>query len=348
MVELFVMQFPATRQQKNKAGLTAFQIAEKKNLKRIAYVLKNGKSAPDSLDDQNSKPKGPRHSQEVLINAAKNGHLTVVNEFIEDEYESFYEKREICLQMIKAARTTKQAEVVSVLEDCYKKLMKSQQSSAADASKGNFVRLSQYYTNILHGFLTGLGQIIADSPVVLDPSDPQTHVDLFSHLTAKRKEHTDEIHQVSSDQDAERLSEKDMATNEEKLKKLEEELKKLEEEKEKAEKGIRDISTQLQDELSLTPIEREDLFKQREEHRKQVAAFESSILLCQLQQEAISNRQKTVKYIRKNKNMYLFFRTVENLLQALFHGVLAARSGILARNKGDGGAISLIPFCKSL
>ena len=346
MVELFVMKYPATKQQKNKAGLTALQIAEKKNLKRIAYVLKHGKPAPDSLEDQNSKPKGPRHSKEDLINAAKYGHLNVVNEFIDDNYESSDEKREICLEMIGVARTTKQAEVVGVLEQCYKNFIKSQPSSSAEASKGNFVRLSQYYTNILHGFLTGLGQIIADSSVVLDPADPKTYVDLFSNLTAKRKERSEEIHQVSSDEDAQILSDKDMANSDEKLRKTQDELNQLEGEKDKAKNGIQDISNQLNEGQGITAIEREDLFKQREEHRKQIAAFESSILLCQLQQEATLNRQKTVNYIRGNKNMYLFFRTVENLLQSLFHGALAARSGILATNEGDEGPISLIPFCK--
>lgn len=346
MVELFAMKYPATKQQKNKAGLTALQIAEHKNLKRIAYVLKNGKPAPDSLEDQNSKPKGPRHSREDLINAAKNGHLNVVNEFIDDKYESFDEKREICLEMIRIARTTKQAEVVGVLEQFYKEFIKLQEPSKPNGTTGNFVRLSQYYTNILHGFLTGLGQIIADSSIVLDPADPKTYVDLFSNLTAKRKERSEEIHQVSSDEDAKRLSDADMANIDEKLRKIDDELNQLKEEKEKAEKGIQDTSNQLKEELGRTAIEREDLFKQREEHRKQIATFESSILLCQLQQEATLNRQKTVNYIRANKNMYLFFRTVENLLQALFHGVLAARSGILTTNKGDGGAISLIPFCK--
>jgi hypothetical protein len=36
---------------------------------------------------------------------------------------------------------------------------------------------------------------------------------------------------------------------------------------------------------------------------------------------------------RENANLYLFFRTIENLLQALFHGAVAAKSGLLSTEK---------------
>jgi hypothetical protein len=75
-------------------------------------------------------------------------------------------------------------------------------------------------------------------------------------------------------------------------------------------------------------LQRKDLFNQQEQHRKQLTVYECTAVLIERQQEASQNRQNTANYIRENTNIYIFFRTVENLLQALFHGALTARSSL--------------------
>ena len=353
-MELFATTYPATKQQTNKAGLTAFQIAEKQGFKRIAYVLETGKPAPDSLGDVAPKSDGPKHTNEVLIHAAKNGHLKIIKEFIEDRYESRDDKRQLCSQLIDVAKKAKQHEVVGILQPYYDKQLKAEIPSVIEL--GSSVKLNQYYKKILLGFLTSLGKVIAESPVVLDPADPNTYKDLVSNITANQKKDLQEIHNVDSEQDAKKLSDQDMININEKLTNINSELSKINEEKETLEKKMQETAQKLKRQEKITAIQRLDLSKEQEEHKKQLAVYECSIFLYELQQEATLNRQNTVNFIRENTNMYLFFRTVESLLQALFHGALAARSGFFTMEKtskfGTASKIvdklptSIVPFCK--
>jgi hypothetical protein len=354
VVEFFALKHPATKQQKNKAGLTALQIAEKQGFKRIAYVLINGQPAPDSLGENQSKSDGPKHTKEELTHAAKNGHLILIKDFLVDRYESREEKRKICFQLINVAQKAKQHEVIGILQPYYDKQLNAELPS--DIETGTVIRLNQHYKKILLGFLTGLGRVIAESSVVLDPADPSTYQDLFSNMTANQRKSSQEIHKVDSERDAKKLSEQDMAKINEKLTNIDSELSKLHEEKETLEKNMQETSEQLKSQENITAIQRQDLFKQQEEHKKQLAVYECSIFLYELQQEATLNRRNTVKFIRENPNMYLFFRTIENLLQALFHGALAARSGLFTMRKnskvGSSAKMSetvltsIIPICK--
>jgi ankyrin repeat protein len=354
VVELFATKYPATKQQKNKAGLTALQIAEKQGFKRIAYVLETGKPAAESMNDEEPKSDGPKHTKEQLTHAAKNGHLKIIKEFIDDRYESRDDKRQLCFQLIGTAKNAKQHEVIGILQPYYDKQLKAELPS--DIEIGSGVRLNEHYKKILLGFLTGLGRVIAESPVVLDPADPNTYKDLFSNLSAHQRKHSQEIHNVDSEEDVKKLRERDMTDINEKLANINSELSKLHEEKEFLQKNIQDTSEKLKKQENITALQRKDLFNQQEEHKKQFAACECSRFLFELQQETSLTRRNTVNYFRENSNMYLFFRTVENLLQALFHGTLAARSGLItteANSKyGTASSIvgmiptSIIPFCK--
>ncbi len=80
VVEFFATKNPATKQQKNKAGLTALHIAVKQGFKRIACLLETGKPAPDSIANDELQSDGPKHTNEALIQTAKNGHLTIIKE----------------------------------------------------------------------------------------------------------------------------------------------------------------------------------------------------------------------------------------------------------------------------
>jgi hypothetical protein len=333
VVELFATKYPATKQQKNKAGLTALQIAEKQGFKRIAYVLETGNPAPESIGNSDSKSDGPKHTKEALIHAATNGHLKIIKEFIDDRYKSRDNKRQLCSQLIAAAKKANQHEVLGILQSYYDKQLQAELPS--DISTGSGLKLSQHYQKILLGFLTGLSQAIAESPVLLDPADPNTYKDMFSNLNDNQKKCSQEIYKVNSQGDAMKLSDQDMAKINAKLTNIDSELSRLNEEKEILGKNMHDTSEKLKMQEKITAIQRQDLFKQQEEHKKQLAVYECSIFLYELQQEATLNRQNTVKFIRENTNMYLFFRTVENLLQALFHGALGARSGLFTMGKNS-------------
>ncbi len=353
-MELFATKYPATKQQKNKAGLTALQIAEKHGFKRIAYLLKTGKEAPVSLGDAEIKSDAPKHTRENLINAAKNGHLKIIKEFIEDRYESRDDKIRLCYQLIDVAKRFKQHEIIGILQPYYDKQLK--EGLPPEIETGSGVKLNQYYKKILLGFLISLGRVIAESSVVLDPADPNTYKEFVSNITANQKKHSQEIHKIDSERDAKKLSDQDMININEKLTNINNELSKLNQEKETLEQNMQDTAQKLRTQENITAIQRLDLSKQQEEHKKQLAVYECSILLYELQQEATLSRQNTVNFIRENTNMYLFFRTVENLLQALFYGALAARSGLFTMEKNskfgtaskvvDNLPISLIPFCK--
>ena len=354
VVQFFATKYPATNQQKNKAGLTALQIAVKLGFKRIAYMLENGQPAPDSRGNDDLQSSGPKHTNDVLIQAAKNGHLKIIKEFIADRYESRDEKRKLCYQLIDTARKGKQHEVVDTLQPYYDKELKRELPS--DIGVGSSVRLNDHYKKILFGFLTGLSRVIANSPVVLDPMDPGTYKNLFSNLTANQKKHSQEIHKVDSQRDAKKLSDDDMASINDKLSNISNELNSIREQKEILEKDMEETSEKLKAQAQITAIQKEELWKQQEEHKKQLAVYECSIFLFELQQEATLTRKKTVDFFRENTNLYLFFRTIENVLQALFHGSLAARSGMLTieQNTAYGTAskvvdlvpASVIPLCK--
>lgn len=354
-MELFATKYPATKQQKNKAGLTALQIAEKQGFKRIAYVLQTGKPAPYSMGDDASASTGPKHTKEALFYAAKNGHLKIIKEFIDDRYESRDEKRHLCFQLIDISKRFKQHEVSGILQPYFDKQLKAELPSDINLDGG--IRLSQYYQKILIGFLTSLGNIIAESPVVLDPSDPNTYNDLFINLSTHQKQRSEEIQRVESERDAKKLNEQDISNLNEKLSNIRNELEQVNQAKEQIEKIMEEISEKIKQKNELTAIQLQDLLKQQEEHKRQLAIYECSTHLCVSKQDATLNRQNVLNFFRKqnNTNMFLFFRTIENILQALFNGILAARSNLLTTEKPtfafvskimDKMPISVLPFCK--
>ncbi len=335
------------QQQKNKAGLTALQIAEKQGFKRIAYVLKTGQPAPDIIVDIKVESDEPKHKEYVLFHAAKNGQLKIIQEFIEDHYESPDYKIQLHNKLIDIAKTNKQHEVVHILQSYLDNLK---------PGPGNVIRLEQYHEKILHGFLSSLGNAIAKSPVVLDPADPSTYENFVSNINDNQRKQLEDIHKVNSERDAMILSEQDLININKELTNMNNQLKKFNEAKIESEKNIQKIAEELKKQEQISAIERLKLFKEQEKYKRQLAACESSISSFELQQEATLNRQKTVNFIHQNRNMYLFFRTIEIILQSLFHGALTARSGLFNMKKRSGygtaaGIVnavpsSIIPFCK--
>ena len=148
-----------------------------------------------------------------------------------------------------------------------------------------------------------------------------------------------------------------MASVNGKLEDIEREIDKLHSEKEELQKRTEETVKQLKEEQTLSAIQRRDLFNLQEEQTRQCAAYECSQRLLELQQESTLARKNTMNFIHKSANMHLFFRTVENLLQALCHGVLLARSGLFTMEKDSKAGIAskivghipvdAIPLCKN-
>jgi hypothetical protein len=348
VVELFATTYPATKQQKTKSGLTALQIAQRQGFKRIAYLLEHNTAPPDSLENEEAKDNRPKYTPEELIHAAKTGQMKMIIEFRDQQYESRDEKRTLCYQLIDFARKAKQQEVVGVLQPYYNKELNSEIPS--DIGHGDVVRLNQHHKKILFGFLVGLSRIVTESPVVLDPADPKTYTDLFSSLTSNVQKRSQELSDVENTQDATRLSNKDMQHIDQKLVNIVGQLNDLSKERDLLVARIDENEQQLYKQEKLTAIQKKNMFDLREENKKQLAAYDCSIFLCQREQESVSNRRNTIDFIKGNSNMFIFYRTIENRLEALFHSVLAAQGGYLkTAMKGKYSTptpTDIIPFCK--
>lgn len=339
IVEFFVLNYAATRTQVNGAGLTALQIAEKLKYKRIAELIITGNYRPPAITD--TEP--PKLSYEVLKNAAENGPIETIKEFIKEQYDSSDEKGEICLELIHIAKFHKQLEIVDLLEPYYKTL----QNKPSDRQYGDYVRLKHHYKNILLGFLSGLSNVIANSNVILDPVDPNTYVDLFSGLTSNLSKRSQELQQVSNEQDVKKLIEQDLQDTKQQLAKVNETLEQTLQEKDSLQARIEDIETRVFDGRSLTALQRKQYLKDKEYFTQKLAGVEASTELYRRQQDAIETRQKTIKFIKENPNLAMFYRTIETRLQALFTSILAVQGGYVKRETTSASIKSLtIPFSK--
>ena len=306
-------------------------------------MLETGKPAPDTTtEDSEAKVEGPKHTRIELLQAATNGRLRVIREFIDERYDSMDEKRKLCYELIDAGKKGKQYEVVNILQPYYNKQLKAEIPS--DIERGDVIRLNKHYKKVLLGFLTGLGRIIAESPIALDPADPNTYKDMLSNMASKQREHSQELKNINSESDIKKLSERDMANVNGKLEEIQREIDSIHSEKEALRKRTQEAEEELKEQQVLSAIQRRDQFKQKEEQERQWAAFECSQRLLEIQQESVLARKNTMKFIHKSANLHLFFRTVENLLQALCHSVLSARSGLftMAKNTENDSVSSIV------
>jgi hypothetical protein len=327
MVELFITKYPASKRQTNKAGLTALQIAQKLKFARIAELIETGKAVPESLMDQEEKGDQPKHDYETLVQASRDGHVKIIQEFIDQRYESKEHKRRLCYELIQVAKQAKQCQIADILEPYYKTKLRNE--LASDMELGGGFTLNEYHKKILRGFLSGLSDLIANSLVVLDPTDPKTYVDLFSSLTSSITKRSQELQQVTNEQDVKNLIEQDEMNTREQLTKISEQLEQLLESRDSLQARIQDADERLFQQQNLTALQRREFAKEKEIRKQQLAAYECSIFLFQRQQEATLIRQKTVDFIKGNTNLIMFYRTIENRLEALFHSVLAAQGGYL-------------------
>jgi hypothetical protein len=218
----------------------------------------------------------------------------------------------------------------------------------SDISIGESVTLNKPNKKILLGFLTGLGTVVTECSVLLDPSDPNTYKSLFSGLGSKLVKRWKQLKQVKNEQDAKELYQQDSANMGEKLDKIKNKLQELVEIKKKMILRIQELDEQLSKQKDLSALQRKALFEEKEEYEQQLIAYECSMSLCQREEESILNRQKKLQFIHNDTNLYLFYRTVENRLGSLFHAVLAAQSGELqtttqTKSSATTGSLKTVP-----
>lgn len=305
--------------------MTALQLAQKLKYNRIVQLIETGKAEPGSEKGPETKTSGPSHSEAALMQAAHNGHMKIIREFIAERYESKEQKKRICQNLIQAAKKGSQYEVLAVLEPYYKTELRTE--LASDMHAGGNIVLNERYKKILLGLLGSLSNLIAESSILLDPADPNTYTQFFVGLTENAAKRSQELHEVKTAQDVTTLIEKDESETQAQLNKIQEKLEELLEGENDLKTRLLDTDERLHKEQKLTALQRKEFMKEKEIHEQQLATYECSIFLFQRQQEAILNRQKAIDFVKSNMNLMLFYRIIENRLEALFHSCLAAQGG---------------------
>ncbi len=113
---------------------------------------------------------------------------------------------------------------------------------------------------------------------------------------------------------------------------------------------LQDAEKRLREQKDLTALQRKEFYLEKELHQQQLATYECSIFLFQRQQEAMLNRKKAIEFFKDNTNMFLFYKTIENRLEALFHSYLAAQGGyvnVASSKKFANGIPAHIPLSNS-
>ncbi|UJR18742.1 hypothetical protein I4U23_005648 [Adineta vaga] len=331
VVEFFILKYPATRTQTNQAGLTALQIAQQHRYGRIVQLIETGKPVISSDDDK--KPQGPKYTLSRLRQAVRKSQIDIIREFREETYDSLDEKRQICYEIVQLAENCKQFQILDILKPYFENDLKPNLSS--NIAIGDVVTLNKTYKPILLGFLTGLGNVITDCHISIDPNDPKTYKDLFSSLGSKLVARLKQLKKVENEQDIKKVYQQDSNHMKEKLNKIREELEKLEETKKETIFRIQEHNDQISKEKDLSALQRKSLFEKKEEFEKQLIAYECSISLYQREQESILNRQNKLEFMKNDFSSYLFYQTIENRLESLFQNVLAAQSGQLQITKNS-------------
>lgn len=324
--------------------MTALEIAQRLKFNRIVQLIETGKGLPESEKDSDAKSQTPNHNEQTLTQAARNGHIKIVREFIAQRYQSKEVKRRLCEKLIQTAKKASQYEILDALEPYYKSELATE--LASDMHPGSNIVLSERYKKILYGVLGSLNNLIAGNSVLLDPADPNTYTQLFAGLTKNIEERSKEIKQVKTEQDMKKFIQQDDSHTKELLNKIQEQLEELVESRDTLQARVLDTDERLFKEQKVTALQRKEFLKQKELHEQQLATYECSIFLFQRQQEATLNRQKAINFFKSNINLMMFYRTIENRLEALFHSCLAAQGGYVKveqnSNFGTGKSINML------
>lgn len=293
----------------------------------MAQLLEINNISKNPMVTDAKKTCTPKFSYQELVNACQNGQAKTIKDFCQERYESREEKRRLCYELIQTAKKYNQEEIVAMLQYQYDHQLKLDIPSDIELDK--IVTLDANYRKMLPALLGSLNQIITGISADLDPADPKTYLDLFSKLTSNVRQRSQDLGNTKTNGDVKKLIQKEITDSDKKLATIEDKLNQLQKYNETLMENIRETDERLSSAQGLAAIERKKIFDEQELHKKQLAVYESSMQLFLREQESLLNRCKTIKFIKKNTNLFLFYRTVENRLQALFQSVLAAQGGYL-------------------
>ncbi|CAF3161141.1 unnamed protein product [Rotaria sp. Silwood2] len=320
VVEYFITAHGATRTLKNKAGKDALTIARNKNYGEIIQLF----DPSFKIDIKTKKILPPKYSNERLDRAAKNGEVSIIQEFIDQEYTSLKDKTEQCRRMIEIAKQEKSYQVLSMLQPHYADLS---QELTTEQRASRLVSLGEEYQTIFYSFMSGLSKAIADSDVKLDPENPDTYKNLLLNMTSKNGERLQKIDSIKTEIDSMELYQKELDDMQEKIANLDASVNEMNKERKEFKKKIETYEKQLIDD-TMSAIQKKDCYADKQTTEDALNALESSTLLFKEAQITANNKKKLLNYVHTAPNLFVFYTTIENRLQSLFNGVLAAQSNL--------------------
>ncbi|CAF1411813.1 unnamed protein product [Rotaria sordida] len=320
VVEYFITAHGATRTLQNRRGQDALAIARNKNYGEIIQLF----DPSFKIDVKRKKILPPKYTNERLDRAAKNGEVLIIQEFIDQEYASLKDKTKQCQRMMEIAKQEKSYQVLSMLQPHYADLS---QELTTEQRASRLVSLGEEYQTIFYSFMSSLSQVIADSDVKLDPESPDTYKNLLLNMKSKNGERLQKIDSIQTKSDSIELYQKELGDMQEKIANLDASVNKMKMERKELKKKIETYEKQLTND-TMSAIQKKDCYANKQTTEDALNALESSILLFKEAQTTANNKKKLLSYIHKTPNLFVFYTTIENRLQSLFNGVLAAQSNL--------------------
>jgi len=330
VIKYFIDEHGPTRQLKNKQGLDVLAIAKKERFNEIVQLLDPG-SVPFLPRKKASKPK---YTNERLDRAVKHSEIQIIQEFIDQVYESLKEKTEQCARMIEIAKQEKQYQVLSMLQPHYAELSKD---FASDQAAGRLVNLGQTQLTVFYGFMNSLSDLITGNHTTLDPSNPQTYRDLFTNMFSQGEKRSAIIKSINTSQDSQQFCEQELTDTQDKIGSLNKSTNDMKVEQQKLIEQVHQCEKQLNND-NVSVIDKKQYFKDKQTMEDALNALEASIQLSQHAHETALNKKKLLDYIKGELRLFVFYTTIEHRLQSLFNGVLAAQSDLLQTELTTRGA----------
>ena len=324
IIEYFIGEYPATKQLRNKQGFDALAIVKRKRFNEIVQLFDPGN--PDFLVTKKSKKiTKPKYTNERLDRAVRKSEIPVIQEFIDQEYQSLETKKEQCKRMMDIANEEKNYQILAMLQTHYAELT---QELTSKQTADRLIGLGEIQREIFYGFMSSLTDLITGGYVKLDPADPKTYDELLSSMISRDEKRSEIIRSIRSSEDSEQLCEQELNKMQEKIENLNKNLDQMKLEKQKSTEKIHDLEKQLNDK-NVSAIQKKEYFNDKKAIENALNALESSIQLSRHAHETAQNKRKLLDYIKTNPKLFVFYTTIENRLQSLFNGVLAAQSGLI-------------------
>lgn len=338
VVELLIKQCPGIVNTKNPIVLKSLQIAIDKNHKRIEQILRTGKSLVSS--DDGKRYMGPRHSLEMLRDAATKGNIGIIKEFCEDVYESKDKKRHICFVLLFLASAHKQFDVIDILGRHYNIDLKPDALSKIEL--GEYLHLNDDERRVFYGFLSGISSAITESSVLIDPHDPSTYERLFDDLASKLVDQIKHLENIDDSKHTEKAYRQECEKMNNITDKIRSNLMNMGDKKAETIILINECEQKLSSEAQMGELDRKNLIKKREVYKSDLHVYKSIINISERKLENIEKRRRMLDSICNDTNLFLFYNTIENRLQAFLQKVYDAQFG----RSSSIPSTNILAFCK--